>query len=123
MLMLPPDVRIFVASEPVDLRRSFDGLAALAATVLGQEPLSGHLFVFRNRAGHRLKILFWDRTGWVLWYKRLESGVFHLPVCEDGVVELDASRLRLLLDGIGSPRTSVCRPCAAVERRPRIAGG
>lgn len=100
-MLIPNGVRIFVASEPVDLRRSFDGLAAAAADLLKQDPLSGHLFVFRNRAGHRLKALLWDRTGWIILYKRLESGVFHFPVNEDGSVELDARQLRMLLDGIG----------------------
>lgn len=100
-MLIPNGVRIFVASEPVDLRRSFDGLAAAASDLLKQDPLSGHLFVFRNRAGHRLKALLWDRTGWIILYKRLESGVFHFPVSADGSVELDARRLRMLLDGIG----------------------
>ncbi|HEX9803598.1 MAG TPA: IS66 family insertion sequence element accessory protein TnpB [Gammaproteobacteria bacterium] len=100
MLMLPPAVRIFVASVPVDLRRSFDGLAALVQEVIGEDPFSGHLFVFRNRLGHRVKILFWDRTGFCLWYKRLEQGVFRFPAEAARSWEIEASELMLLLEGI-----------------------
>lgn len=99
-VLLPAGVRIFVASQPADLRKSFDGLACLARDAVKQDPLSGHLFVYRNRTGRRVKILFWDRTGWVLWYKRLESGVFRFPDNEAGAVEIEAMQLRLLLDGI-----------------------
>jgi transposase len=98
--LLPDDLQIFVASEPVDLRASFDRLAQIAKSALKKDPLSGGLFVFRNREGHRAKALLWDRTGWLLIYKRLENGVFHFPVGEDGVVEIDAGQLRMLLDGI-----------------------
>jgi transposase len=100
MLMPSPAVRVFVASVPVDLRWSFDRLAACAATVLGQDPLSGHLFVFRNRSGDRAKILYWDRTGYCLWYKRLEKGTFHLPSASEPSVEMCAAELMLLLEGI-----------------------
>lgn len=67
MLTVPPAVRIYVASRPTDMRRSFDRLAAEVVD-LRLDPLSGHIFVFRNRSGDKLKILFWDRTGYVLWY-------------------------------------------------------
>lgn len=99
-MLLPPGVRIFIASQPADLRASFDGLAALTREVIKQDPLAGHLFVFRNKTGRRVKILFWDRTGWVLWYKRLESSVFRFPIGDVGAVEIEARQLRLLLDGI-----------------------
>ncbi len=70
--------------------------------MIGQDPLSGHWFVFRSRCGERLKILVWDRDGYVLWYKRLEAGVFKLPRVESGAysVELRASELAMVLDGI-----------------------
>lgn len=100
MLMLPAGVRIYVAVQPVDLRKSFDGLAALTREVLKGNPLSGDLFVFRNREGHRLKILFFDRTGFVLWYKRLESARFRFPAVMADVLEVEAAQLVLLLDGI-----------------------
>jgi transposase len=99
MLMPPPSVRVFVASVPVDLRRSFDSLAACTEQLLQQDPLSGHLFVFRNRPGDRVKILYWDRTGYCLWYKRLEKGTFRLPRGPGGV-EISAAELVLLLEGI-----------------------
>ena len=99
MLMPAPSVRVFVASVPVDLRRSFDSLAASTQELLEQDPLSGHLFVFRNRPGDRVKILYWDRTGYCLWYKRLEKGTFRLPSGSGGV-EISAAELMLLLEGI-----------------------
>ena len=79
MLSLPSPVKIFLCSEPVDLRRSFDGLAAIARDGLGEDPLSGHWFVFRNRRGDRVKILMWDRDGLLLVYQQLEEGVFRFP--------------------------------------------
>ncbi len=99
-----PGVRIWLYTQRTDMRCGFDRLAALAEQVTGQNPLSGHLFVFRNRVGDRLKILFWDRDGYVLWYKRLEQGVFKLPKLPPGdappSMPLRPSELAMLLDGI-----------------------
>ena len=94
--------RIWLAVEATDMRCGFDRLAERVRAVIGQDPLSGHLFLFRSRRGDRLKILVWDRDGFVLWYKRLESGVFRLPRAADArrAVELRASELAMLLDGI-----------------------
>jgi len=100
MLMPPPSVRVFVASVSVDLRRSFDSLAYCTQELLRQDPLSGHLFVFRNRRGDRVKILYWDRTGYCLWYKRLEKGTFRLPSGPGEGMEITAAELVLLLEGI-----------------------
>jgi len=100
MLSWPPSVRVYLAAQPADMRRSFDGLAAMTAEVLGQDPLSGHLFVFRNKRGDRVKILYWDRSGYCLWYKRLEAGVFRFPAAAGGSVEIEAADLALLLEGI-----------------------
>ena len=72
MINLPPTVRIFLATAPADMRRGFDGLASLTTSVIGENPLSGHLFVFRNRRGDRLKIIYWDRDGLALWAKKEE---------------------------------------------------
>ena len=77
MLSLPPTVRIFLCAAPADLRKSFDGLAALVRDFLGADPLSGHLFVFRNKNGDRLKLLFWDRDGLVIYYKKQEEEYPH----------------------------------------------
>lgn len=103
MLTLPASVRIYVAAEPVDLRRGFDGLAAATRSLIRQDPLNGHLFVFLNRRRNRIKLLAWDRTGYLLIYKRLERGTFHLstqpaPGCRH--VELDAGDLALMLEGV-----------------------
>ncbi|MHC5040503.1 MAG: IS66 family insertion sequence element accessory protein TnpB [Planctomycetota bacterium] len=100
MWMIPPTVRIFVSTRPADMRWAFDRLAAQARDFLGRDPFSGHLFVFRNRRGDRVKILYWDRTGFCLWYKRLEQGVFHLPEAGGSSVEVEAPELALLLEGI-----------------------
>jgi transposase len=101
MLTLPRSVRIYLATGPVDLRKSIDGLGALA-TAQGHDLYSGHLFVFTSRRGDRVKILAWDRGGFVLYYKRLERGCFKLPELVPGAaeVELDATALAMLLDGI-----------------------
>lgn len=103
MLTLPPSVKIFVAAEPVDARKSFDGLAAMVESELGLEVMSGHLFVFLNRRGHVAQILFWDRNGFIVVKKRLEAGTFRLvssPADGSKHVEIDAAQLGLMLEGI-----------------------
>jgi transposase len=103
MLTLPPSVKIYVAAEPVDARKSFDGLAALVQSEFGLEPLSGHLFAFINRRGHIAQMLFWDRSGFVLVKKRLEAGTFRLaqkPAGQEAHVEIDSVELALMLEGI-----------------------
>lgn len=105
MLTLPPSVRVFVSLLPTDMRRSFDSLAALVREVIGQDPVSGHLFVFLNRPRNRAKILLWDRTGYWLFYKRLEEGVFKLPHGHDASsVEMTSAELALILEGIDLSR-------------------
>jgi transposase len=110
------DARIWLAAEAADMRCGFDRLAERVRAVIGQDPLGGHLFVFRSRRGDRLKILVWDRDGFVLWYKRLETGVFKLPPVEAGArsVELRASELAMVLDGIDVSRL---KRVARYERR------
>ena len=100
MLSWPPAVRVFVHTRPTDMRRSFDRLAQMTQELLHQDLFSGHLFVFVNRCGDRMKILFWDRSGYALFYKRLEEGVFHLPPQDGGCVEIDVPRLMLILEGL-----------------------
>jgi transposase len=82
------------------MRRGFDGLAALVQQQLGQDPFSGHLFVFRGKRGHLLKVLFWDGQGLVLYAKRLEGGRFVWPQAKDGVVSLTPAQLSMLTEGI-----------------------
>ena len=104
--MMPGRAAIFVATEPLDLRRSFDGLAAVARDVMGQDPLSGALFLFFNRAHDRVKVLWWDRSGYCILYKRLERGAFRVPraMSPNGThVTIDASELAKILEGIALP--------------------
>jgi transposase len=100
MLMLSRSVRVFIAVEATDMRRSFDRLAEMTRQVIGQDPLAGHFFVFFNRPRDRVKILVWERGGFAIWYKRLEEGSFKLPPLQNGVIELDAAELTLILEGI-----------------------
>jgi transposase len=119
MLTLPPSVKIYVSSQPVDARKSFDGLAALVEAEFGLEPLSGHLFVFLNRRGHVAQMLFWDRSGFCIVKKRLEAGTFKLAtVAEAGAthVQIDSAELALMLEGIelkGARRRKRYEPAAA----------
>jgi transposase len=96
MLSLPPSVRVFVCTAPTDMRKSFDGLCALVQTVLKQDPFSGHLFTFLNRRKDKVKILYWDRSGFFLMYKRLEEGTFRMP--ERG--EIGSRELLMVLAGL-----------------------
>lgn len=105
MLTLSPAVRIYLATGATDLRRSIDGLAALVRERLTLDPLSGHLFLFRNRRGDRLKILAWDRSGFWVLYKRLERGTFAWPTDATEPVEMRSGDLLLLLGGIDLSQT------------------
>lgn len=78
MLLLPSSVRIFLATAPIDMRCGFDKLGRIIVE-MGMDVYSGHLFAFVSRRGDRIKVLAWDRGGFVLWYKRLERGRFKLP--------------------------------------------
>jgi transposase len=101
MIMLPSAVRIFLCTRPTDLRKSFDGLTGLVRECFGQDPLTGHLFLFVNRRGDSLKILYFDRDGLAIWYKRLEAGSFEMPrTAEPDGVELQAAQLAMILSGI-----------------------
>lgn len=100
MLMFSPAVKIFLCAQATDMRRSFDKLAEMTRSVLAQDPLSGHLFVFFNRPRDRVKILFWDRSGFCLYYKRLEEGSFRVPKLDNSSAQIDAAELALILEGI-----------------------
>jgi transposase len=113
MLSLSELVRIYVCLGPTDMRKSFDSLAALVREGLGYDPLSGHLFVFRSRRGDRVKLLWWDRDGLTLYYRRLEQGTFRFPATNDPEarsIEISAQELSLVLWGID---------LASVKRQPR----
>jgi len=101
MLTLSPAVRIYLATGATDLRRSIDGLSALVRERFDLDPLSGHLFLFRNRRGDRVKILLWDQSGFWVLYKRLEQGTFAWPSdADDAPVEMRHRDLLLLLSGV-----------------------
>ncbi|SIO34122.1 transposase [Singulisphaera sp. GP187] len=102
MVSLAPTVRIWLAAQPVDLRKSFDSLAALVREGLQGDPLSGDVFVFRNKAADRIKLLIWEEDGYAIWYKRLEAGTFRFPPSPEAQprVEVRAADLVMLLEGI-----------------------
>jgi transposase len=104
MIMLPSAVIIYLCDAPIDMRCSFDGLSAIVRNNLGLDPMTGHLFLFLSKRGDRAKILFWDKDGYALFYKRLEKGRFHRPILRsaDGhsALTLTSSEMTLLLSGI-----------------------
>ena len=106
MIGLASGLKVFLCTSPADMRRSFDGLSGMASNIIEQDPTSGHLFVFRNRNRDRLKILYWDRDGLAIWYKRLEKGTFQFPtdlIDKDKRApraEITTEQLTLLLGGI-----------------------
>jgi transposase len=100
MITLAAGTRIWLAAGPTDMRKGFDGLAALVQGTLAENPFSGHVFVFRGRAGDRAKVLWWDGTGLCLFAKRLERGRFVWPKADGGVVHMSAAQLSMLLEGI-----------------------
>jgi transposase len=110
------------------MRCGFDRLAELARSVTGQDPFRSHLFVFRSRRGDRLKVLQWDRDGYVLWYKRLEVGIFKLPPIKPGSssIELRTSEFAMMLDGIDMSRVKRMpryeRPSSENDKTPVITG-
>jgi transposase len=99
MIVVRSDLRILVATRPVDFRRGMDSLAALVSEMLHADPFRGDLFIFRSKRMDRIKILMWDGTGLVLYSKRLESGRFIWPPICDGSIMLSAAQLSLLLEG------------------------
>jgi transposase len=117
---LPAAVRVFLCTRPTDMRKGFDGLQGMVREFLGQDPLSGHLFLFLNRRRDRIKILLWERDGWVIWYKRLEAGTFQQlgPTASavrssgEAGIELSTTDLALLLTGVD---------LASARRRKRYA--
>jgi len=116
MIVPPAGVRVLVATRPVDFRCGADRLASIVQTVLGHDPFSGTVYVFRCKRSDRAKLLVWDGSGLVLVWKRLESGVFRWPPVTNGVMRLSAAQLAGLLDGLDWSRMHAPR-----LGRPRIA--
>lgn len=106
MLSVVAGTRIFLAVDPTDMRKGFDGLQGLVTSVLNQNPLSGHLFLFVNRRRDKLKVLYWDGDGLAIWYRRLEQGTYQLPTVEQDqvTVEMRCDELTMLLRGIDFTR-------------------
>jgi transposase len=102
MIHLPASVRVYLCLSPCDMRRSFDGLHALVRDHLELDPFAGHLYLFANKRRDRLKILYWDRDGFAVWYKRLEEGTYAVPSGEPGArrFEITTEELSALLSGI-----------------------
>jgi transposase len=128
MFGLSAAVRVYLAKEPADMRKSFDGLAALTAGALGLDPLSGHLFVFINKRRDRVKVLYWDRDGMAVWAKRLERGTFRILAADADRVEMTTAELAALLAGIdlntARRRVRYSRPVVSsnnsVDRAPTL---
>jgi transposase len=116
---LPKSVGIYLAATPVDMRNSIDGLAALVRNEWKEDVYCGHLFAFVSKRGDRVKILVWERGGFVLYYKRLERGRFRVPSVEDDAlgVQLDSAQLTMLLEGIDYSRVRRPRPWEPPEEK------
>ena len=127
MLSLPPSVRLFVATQPVDGRKGADSLMVLVRDVFGHDPLGGHLFVFFSKRRERVRIVYWDRTGFAMWSKRLERGRFNPPFVADGklaATAIEAAQLALILEGIelaGARHRPRWQPARRQEERKHAA--
>lgn len=123
-MTLPPGVRVFVATERVDGRKGIDGLSTLVRSHFAEDPLSGTMFVFFSRRADRVRVLYWDRDGYVLITKRLEKGTYRLPWrSERGGVILEAAELLLVLEGIelgGAKRRARWLPRSSVGAQPTL---
>jgi transposase len=123
MISLPSSVRVFLHTPPTDLRKGFDALYGLVTTAFSQDPTSGHLFLFVNRRRDRMKILYWDRDGLAIWYKRLENpGTFQIPTTatKAASIEMTPTQFALILSGIdlksARQRKRYQRPAPAAEK-------
>ncbi len=123
MISLPSSVRVFLHTPPTDLRKGFDALCGVVTTAFSQDPTSGHLFLFVNRRRDRMKILYWDRDGLAIWYKRLENpGTFQIPstATKAASIEMTPTQLSLILSGIdlksARQRKRYQRPTPAAEK-------
>ena len=102
MLSIPANVCVYLCTKPTDMRKGFDGLHSMVLQVFARDPLDGHLFLFVNRRRDRIKALWWEPGGLILWYKRLEQGTFEMPRADAGRahVTIDATQLAMLIGGV-----------------------
>ena len=117
MMHLPASVRVYLCLSPCDMRRSFDGLHALVRDHLQLDAFAGHLYLFANRRKDRVKILYWDRSGFAVWAKRLEAGVFAIPSAE-----LDSKRLEITPEELGALLSGIDLDQATQRKRYRRSG-
>ena len=117
MIHLPASVRVYLCLSPCDMRRSFDGLYALVRDHLQLDAFAGHLYLFANRRKDRLKILYWDRSGFAIWAKRLEAGVFAIPCGEP-----DSRRLEITVEELGALLSGIDLDQATRRKRYRRSG-
>jgi len=114
VLSLPPSVRLFVATQPVDGRKGADSLMVIVRDDFGHDPLGGHLFIFFSKRRDRVRVVYWDRNGFAMWSKRLERGCFRPSFAKDAdklaVSAIEAAELALIIEGID---------LAGARRRPR----
>ena len=108
MWHLPSSVKIFLCKEPTDMRKSFDSLAVMVEHILCQNPLSGYVFIFRNKRGNMIKCLYWDKDGYAIWYKRLEKGTYSIPKTEEDY-SVDHRQLAIMLEGLKPHETALKR--------------
>jgi transposase len=120
--MVPTSTRIFVCTEPVDLRKSFDGLARCTRELLQQDPESGALFLFTGKRAASLKAIWWDKSGYCILYKRLSRGVFRVPAAVGGekMVVIDPRELALILEGVDLPSRRRQRVTVARQAREKV---
>jgi transposase len=116
MISLAPGTKVFLACRPIALRSGFNGLAAKAQQVIGQDPFSGHLFLFRGKRGDYFKAIYWDGSGLWLLAKRLEKGRFVWPPIVDGAMTLSPAQLAVLIEAMDCRRTVTPEP----PRRPML---
>lgn len=109
MLTIPASTKIYLASQPVDMRKGFNGLSAIVAETWKKDPFGGQLFVFLGKRRDRVKVLYWDQNGFALYYKRLEKGRFQMPVASGKHVRLEPAQLSMLLSGIDLNRPRLQR--------------
>lgn len=107
MLTVSSSLKVYLCTQSTDMRKNFDGLSQVVTDYLGEEPLSGSLFVFRNKCGDKLKILYWDTNGFAIWYKLLQEGTFKFPEqkSKSGSIQISQAQLMSLLSGLEIPPT------------------
>ena len=99
-MIIPATVKFYLCLKPTDMRKGFNGLSAMVTHELDRDPLSGHFYIFRNKTKNKLKILYWDRSGYAIWYKQLQEGKFNFPTHKDSSIEIDTTTVSMILEGV-----------------------